>query len=33
VFVEDKEVLLEGDEDLVLYAREGEDLPEVRVIF
>jgi hypothetical protein len=32
VFVEGEEVLLE-DEDLVLYVREGEDLPEVRVIF
>ncbi len=33
LFVEGEEVLLEEDEDLVLYAREGEDLPEVRVIF
>ncbi len=33
VFVEGEEVLLEEDEDLVLYVREGEALPEVRVIF
>jgi len=33
VFVEGEEVLLEEDEDLVLYVREGEDLPEVRVLF
>jgi len=33
VFVEGEEVLLEEDEDLVLYVREGESLPEVRVIF
>jgi len=33
VFVEGEEVLLEEDEDLVLYVREGEDLPEVRVVF
>jgi len=33
LFIEGKEVLLEEDEDLVLYVREGEDLPEVRVLF
>jgi hypothetical protein len=33
VFIEGEEVLLDEDEDLVLYVREGEDLPEVRVIF
>jgi len=33
LFVEGEEVLLEEDEDLVLYVRGGEDLPEVRVIF
>jgi hypothetical protein len=33
VFVGGEEVLLEEDEDLVLYVREGEDLLEVRVIF
>jgi hypothetical protein len=33
VFVGGEEVLLEEDEDLVLYVREGEDLPEVRVVF
>jgi hypothetical protein len=33
VFVEDEEVLLSEDEDLVLYVRGGEDLPEVRVLF
>jgi len=33
VFVEGEEVVLDGDEDLALYVREGEDLPEVRVIF
>jgi hypothetical protein len=33
VFVEGEEVVLEEDEDLVLYVREGENLPEVRVIF
>jgi len=33
LFIEGKEVLLEEDEDLVLYVREGEDLPEVRVVF
>jgi hypothetical protein len=33
VFVGDEEVHLEKGEDLVLYAREGEDLPEVRVLF
>jgi hypothetical protein len=33
VFVEGEEALLEEDEDLVLYVREGEDLPEVRVVF
>jgi hypothetical protein len=33
VFVEDEEVRLEKGENLVLYVREGEDLPEVRVIF
>jgi hypothetical protein len=32
-FIEGEEVLLDEDEDLVLYVREGEDLPEVRVIF
>jgi len=31
-FVEGEEVLLGKDEDLVLYVREGEDLPEVRVL-
>ncbi len=33
LFVEGEEVLLDEDEDLVLYVREGEALPEVRVIF
>ena len=33
LFVEGEEVLLDEDEDLVLYVREGEDLPEVRVLF
>jgi hypothetical protein len=33
VFIEGEKVLLEEDEDLVLYVRGGEDLPEVRVIF
>jgi hypothetical protein len=33
LFVEGEEVLLDEDEDLVLYVREGEDLPEVRVVF
>jgi len=33
VFVEGEEVLLEEDEDLVLYVRGDESLPEVRVIF
>jgi len=33
VFVEGEEVLLDEDEDLVLYVREGEGLPEVRVVF
>jgi hypothetical protein len=33
VFVGGEKVLLDEDEDLVLYVREGEDLPEVRVIF
>jgi hypothetical protein len=32
VFVEDEEVLLEEDEDLVLYVRGDESLPEVRVV-
>ncbi len=32
-FVEGKKVLLDEDEDLVLYVRGGEDLPEARVIF
>jgi hypothetical protein len=33
LFIEGEEVLLDEGEDLVLYVREGEDLPEVRVIF
>ena len=33
VFVEGEEVLLDEDEDLVLYVRGDESLPEVRVIF
>jgi hypothetical protein len=33
VFVEGEEVLLGEDEDIVLYARENENLPVVRVIF
>jgi hypothetical protein len=33
VFIEGKEVLLKEDEDLVLYVREGEDLPEVSAVF
>jgi hypothetical protein len=33
VFVEDKEVLLEEDEDLVLYVRGEESLPEVLAVF
>jgi hypothetical protein len=33
VFIEGKEVLFGEDEDLVLYVREGEDLPEVLAIF
>jgi hypothetical protein len=33
LFVEGEEVLLDEGEDLVLYVREGEDLPEVRVVF
>jgi hypothetical protein len=32
-FIEGEEVLLDEDEDLVLYVREGEGLPEVRVVF
>jgi hypothetical protein len=33
LFVEDEEVLLDEDEDLVLYVRGDESLPEVRVVF
>jgi len=33
LFVEGEEVLLDEDEDLVLYVREDESLPEVRVVF
>jgi len=33
LFIEGEEVLLEEDEDLVLYVRGGEGLPEVRVVF